>query len=48
MAARPSLFKDAHKISILKEMRSFQAQVTELLKEQAERAQVTFPPSTAP
>ena len=48
MPVRPSLFKDAHKVEILKEMRAFQTQAQELLKEQAERALVSLPSSSAP
>lgn len=46
MAVRPSLFKDAHKIEILKEMRAFQNKAKELLE--AERALVSLPSSSAP
>lgn len=45
-----SLFKDAHKVEILKilkEMRAFQTQAEELLKEQAERALVSLPSYSA-
>lgn len=48
MRARPSLFKDAHKVEMLKEMRAFQTQTQEFLKEQAERAQLNSPTSSAP